>query len=319
MLSPRELIWEPQALAPVPEGWEMKVSASKGKPYYYHKASNTTTWMHPTSSAAATRRAPEARDRAATRFVAVASVDDAPAVPECLLDAVKAGTFPVMLKANTPAGSVVGVKVPAGFPGEGRLVKVLVPNDAPRESCFWIIAPFPNNVLAKVSREDSADSWSDAGSAASTVMHDSASTGTYEELDLDSLEHCPEGLWDFEQHEKEVMATARAVRALHAARTFSPDLSYLAPEAAAAPAILMSRTPSPQELASSIPQRIPQPVENPFRKQLHLARDSESHIESLMNSASLPAGWVKKMSASKGKPYYYNTITRVAAWVLPIE
>jgi hypothetical protein len=311
------MVWESAQGAPMPEGWVVKVSASKGKPYYYHQASNTTTWVHPGSSAAATRRAPEACD-GPTRRVAVASVDDVPAVPDCLLDAVKAGTFPVMLKANTPAGSVVGVKVPAGFPGEGRLVTVLVPTNAPRDSCFWIIAPFPNDLLAKVSREDS-DSWSSAaGSAASTVLHDSSSTGAYEEFDLDSLEDCPEGLWDFEQHEKEVRATAQALRALHAARTFSPDLTHFAPEAPAAPAILISRTPSPQELASPI---LPQPVqaENPFRRQLHLARDAESHSESLINSAALPAGWVKKMSASKGKPYYYNALTRVTTWVLPTE
>ena len=195
---------------------------------------------------------------------------------------------------------------------------VMVPAGSPTDTCFWIVAPLPKSKA--LSHEDSSDSWSSAaGSAASTVLHDSASASAQGEQDLDALDDGEEG-WDFEKYELEVRATAKAVRELAAARTYSPDCTMLAPEEVAAPAILISRTPSPQALASPRGTSQLEPAEkaeNPFRKQLHLLRGAETHNEALMNSASLPADWEKKMSASKGKPYYYNKVTGETSWVLP--
>lgn len=309
----RSKLWDAATTGPaVPEGWEAKVSATKGKTYYYHKQSGKTTWVHPGLA-----KSTQGTTRPAPHCLPIASVDDAPAVPECLHINVGEGMFPVMLKANSPAGCVVGVRVPTGFAGAGRVVTVLVPTDAPVDSCFWIVVPFPVDLLKALGREDS-DSWSScAGSVASTVLHDSASTGSFEEFDLDALEDCEDDGWDFEQHEKEVRATAQAARAL-AGRTFSPDFTMLAPEEAAAPAILISRTPSPQELVSlRTPIQQQQERENPFTKQLHLLRGAESHNETLHSTSALPAGWEKKMSVSKGKQYYYNSTTRETTWVKP--
>ena len=112
------------------------------------------------------------------------------------------------------------------------------------------------------------------------------------------------------------------VRELAAARSLSPDYTALAPEDPAAPAILISRTPSPPALASprgEIPPKPAEKVENPFRKQLQLLRGTETHNGALMSTASLPAGWEMKMSASKGKPYYWNKVTGETTWVLRQE
>jgi len=312
---------QPAHTPALPAGWEERVSTSKGRAYYVHRETGKTTWVHPLAS-----QKPAARRQ---RRLAIASVDVAPAVPTCLLEQVGDGMFPVMMKAGTPAEAVVGVIVPPGLAGEGQLVTVMVPAGVPTDTCFWIVAPLPKNEA--LSREDSSDSWSSAaGSAASTVIHDSASASAQGEQDLDELDDCGEEGWDFEKYELEVRATAKAVRELKAARelaaarTYSPDYTMLAPEEVAAPALLISRTPSPQALASprgtNQDQNQPQPVEkaeNPFRKQLHLLRGAETHNETLMNSASLPADWEKKMSASKGKPYYYNKVTGETSWVLP--
>jgi len=308
------MLWTTTEVAPeLPAGWEAKMSASKGAPYYYNKSSNSTTWKHPGLAAASTRRGdPKEEPCAVPRHLPVASVEDAPAVPECLLSSIDFGTFPVMLKANTPAGSVVGVKISAGFPCEGRLVSVLVPEDTPTNCCFWIIAPFPKAVMAitrLASSCEASDSWSSsAGSAAPTLLHDAASSCASDQFEFDSLEDCPDDAWDFEKYEDEVRATARAARALKA---HSLDWANMAPEEAAAPAILLSRTPSPQELHKS--------AENPFRKQLQLQRCAASHNDTLSHSSSLPTCWERKMSTSKGKPYYYNASTRETTWVLPTE
>ena len=297
----------------LPAGWEERVSASKGRAYYVHKETGKTTWVHPLKSQTAAARRP------APRSLAIASVDDAPAVPTCLIEQVGDGMFPVMIKAGTPAEAVVGVIVPPGCAGAGRLVTVMVPAGVPTDTCFWIVAPLPKG--GALSREDSSDSWSSAaGSAASTVLHDSASASERGEQDLDALDDCEGEGWDFEKYELEVRATAKAVRELAAARNYSPDYTMLAPEEVAAPALLISRTPSPQAVASPRGASQPQPAENaenPFRKQLHLLRGAETHNETLMNAASLPADWEKKMSASKGKPYYYNKVTGETSWVLP--
>jgi hypothetical protein len=283
------------------------MSASKGKAYYVHTETGKTTWVHPE------------KDGARGRSLAIASVDNAPAVPVTLLEQIGDGMFPVMIRAGTPARAVVGVRVPPGFVGAGRLVTVMVPAGVPTDSCFWIVAPLPKSVALDLL--DSSDSWSSAGgSAASTVLHDSASGSALAEQDLDALDGFEEDGWDFDKYEQEVRATAQAVRELAAARSLSPDYTALAPEDPAAPAILISRTPSPQPLASprgEIPPKPAEKAENPFRKQLHLLRGAESHNGALMSTASLPAGWEMKMSASKGKPYYWNKVTGETTWVLP--
>ena len=301
----RGMLWDKVA----PPGWERRISASKGKAYYVHKETGKTTWVHPL--------APE-KEVARRRSLAIASVDDAPAVPATLLEQIGDGMFPVMIRAGTPAQAVVGVRVPPGFVGAGRLVTVMVPAGVPTDSCFWIMAPLPKSVA--LDRLDWSDSWSSAGgSAASTVLHD----WRQEEQDLDALDDgFEEDGWDFDKYEQEVRATAQAVRELAAARSLSPDYTALAPEDPAAPAILISRTPSPPALASprgEIPPKPAEKVENPFRKQLQLLRGTETHNGALMSTASLPAGWEMKMSASKGKPYYWNKVTGETTWVLRQE
>ena len=276
----------------LPAGWEQKMSASKGTVYYVHKETGKTTWVHPEKEVA--RR----------RSLAIASVDDAPAVPATLIEQIGDGMFPVMMRAGTPALAVVRVRVPPGFVGAGRLVTVIVPAGVPTDCCFWIVAPLPKSVAPD--REgsfhrrcsvDISDAWSSAGgSAASTVPND----WRQEEQDLDELDDCKEDWWDLDKHE-------------------------YPPEDPAAPAILISRTPSPPALASPGGEIPPTPAEkaekaeNPFRKQLHLLRCTESHHGALMSTASLPAGWEKKMSASRGKPYYFNKFTGETTWVLPQE
>lgn len=278
-MSVSGMLWDKGA----PPGWERRISASKGKAYYVHKETGKTTWVHPEKEVA--RR----------RSLAIASVDDAPAVPATLLEQIGDGMFPVMMRAGTPAQACVGVRVPPGFVGAGRLVTVIVPAGVPTDCCFWIVAPLPKSVAPD--REDISDAWSSAGgSAASTVPND----WRQEEQDLDELDDCKEDWWDLDKHE-------------------------YPPEDPAAPAILISRTPSPPALASPGGEIPPTPAEkaekaeNPFRKQLHLLRCTESHNGALMSTASLPAGWEKKMSASRGKPYYFNKFTGETTWVLPQE
>jgi hypothetical protein len=57
------------------------------------------------------------------------------------------------------------------------------------------------------------------------------------------------------------------------------------------------------------------------RKQLHLLLGgAESHNQALlMSTASLSGHWEKKISASKGKPYYWIKVTGESTWVLPEE
>ena len=296
----------------LPAGWEQKMSASKGTVYYVHKETGKTTWVHPEKEVA--RR----------RSLAIASVDDAPAVPATLLEQIGDGMFPVMMRAGTPALAVVRVRVPPGFVGAGRLVTVIVPAGVPTDCCFWIVAPLPKSVAPD--REDISDAWSSAGgSAASTVPNDSASVSALTEQDLDELDDCEEDWRDFDKHEYNEQEVRAAAHALALARSLSPDYTALAPEDPAAPAILISRTPSPPALASPGGEIPPTPAEkaekaeNPFRKQLHLLRCTESHHGALMSTASLPAGWEKKMSASRGKPYYFNKFTGETTWVLPQE
>lgn len=290
----------------LPAGWEQRTSASKGKTYYVHTETGKTTWVHPE------------KDGARRRSLLMASVDNAPAVPATLLEQIGDGMFPVMMRAGTPAQAVVGVRVPPGFVGAGRLVTVMVPAGVPTDSCFWIMAPLPKSVV--LDGLDSSDSWSSVGgseSAASTVLHDSESGSALAEQDLDALDGFEEDGWDLsDKYEQEARATAQAVGAQAAARSFSPDYTALAPEDPAAPAILISRTPSPTALASPSPKPA-EKAENPFRQQLHLLRGAESRNGALMSTGSLPAGWEKKMSASKGKPYYWNKVTGETTWLLP--
>jgi hypothetical protein len=312
------MLWDKGA----PPGWERRISASKGKAYYVHKETGKTTWVHPL--------APE-KEVARRRSLAIASVDDAPAVPATLIEQIGDGMFPVMMRAGTPALAVVRVRVPPGFVGAGRLVTVIVPAGVPTDCCFWIVAPLPKSVAPD--REgsfhrrcsvDISDAWSSAGgSAASTVPNDSASVSALTEQDLDELDDCEEDWRDFDKHEYNEQEVRAAAHALALARSLSPDYTALAPEDPAAPAILISRTPSPPALASPGGEIPPRPAEkaekaeNPFRKQLHLLRCTESHHGALMSTASLPAGWEKKMSASRGKPYYFNKFTGETTWVLP--
>ena len=305
------LIWDPAA-APsgLPDGWEERRSATKDRPYYFEQATGRTTWIRPTASTAATQRADT--DKGGWP---IASVDDA-AVPESVVELLSAGSFPALLKANTPGGSIVGVKVPTGYAGEGAFVPVLVPANAPADECFWIVAPCPGRPLEKSESFSSAKSstTSAAGSAATTVVQDCDSVGSATDWGLETEGNEEEG-WDFEKHEHQVRALARVARA---ARGGSPDYSRLAPEHAAAPAVLISRTPSPQALVSdSDASNAAQQVGNPFTTQLRLLRRNESHSESLIDAASLPSGWEKRMSVTKGKPYYYNQATGATTWVRP--
>ena len=317
MPATQGLVWDLAAAQPrrLPDGWEERRSATKDRAYYFEKATGRTTWIRPTASTAAD---------AGAGVCPVASVDDA-IVPESILELLSAGSFPALLKATTPAGSVVVVKVPTGYPGAGAFVSVLVPADAPADGCFWIVAPCPDRPLPKSASCSSAKSSTSssagsaaagsaaAGSAATTVVRDFDSVGSATDWGLE-MEGSEEEGWDFERHEQQVRALARVARAARG----SPDSSHLAPEQAAAPAMLISRTPSPEALVcDSAASNAAQKVGNPFTTQLRLLRREESHNESLINAASLLSGWEKRMSVTKGKPYYYNQATGATSWVRP--
>ena len=49
----------------LPSGWFEYVDDTSGKPYYYHQASNVTTWERP--AAPNTRRAPQVKPNEATQ------------------------------------------------------------------------------------------------------------------------------------------------------------------------------------------------------------------------------------------------------------
>lgn len=310
----------------LPAGWEERWSATKNRPYYFENSSGCTTWIRPTtSSTAASRRA----DFCGGEKNDVVASMDFEAVPDAVLEQLSAGKFPTLLKANTRAGSIVAVKVPVGFAGQGKLVNVMVPANAPLDECFWIVAPLPAHVAGPACEDTSSScgssKWSvssSEGSAATTALHDSGSRvdsgsiGDGRDVDFE-LDDRQDGVWEFEKHEQQVRELAQAARA---ARAASPDYARLAPGHAAAPAVLISRTPSPQALCSTSQASQPQQdVENPFTRQLNLLRKTESHNATLIDVASLPVGWEKRISSSKGKPYYYNRTTGVTTWVRPKE
>ena len=321
----RGLLCEKAGADGLPAGWEERWSTTRNRPYYFESSSGCTTWIRPTTSSAAAHRE---NFCGGNKNDVVASIDFE-AVPDAVLEQLSACKFPALLKANTRAGSIVGVKVPVGFTGQGKRVNVMVPANAPLDECFWIVAPLPAH-FAGPACEDKSSSWvsskssvsSSEGSAATTALHDSGSRldsgsigdGRDVEFEQDDRQ---DGVWEFEKHEQQVRELAQAARA---ARAASPDYASLAPGHAAAPAVLISRTPSPQALCSASQASQPQQdAGNPFTRQLNLLRKTESHNATLIDVASLPVGWEKRISSSKGKSYYYNRTTGVTTWVRPTE